>query len=1166
MVTELYTRIGWSDRLSLRAQLAAGFIIVIGLTLTVGLVSWTAQEHSVKAVDKLLAIDNRIAELSVRSSAALLKARRAEKDFLLLQGEFGFSEARSRYMTLVRTNLADIRQHMAEIRELANEAGAAQQTRAIEQAITRYQTGLLKVVDLHGQLGQVDTGLEGKFRAKTHEMESIVSARKLDRLMIGLLTLRRNEKDFIMRGQGKYAKAFTRGLDQFKADLASTALAPSLKKQLLDLANEYQALFEQYVQTGDQIGVEKGGYLAAAATVEPLLEKLHLNATQRALATRDGVQKATLLATWAILGVSLIALLLGLSVALLLSRSIARSVSDCLGFAKRVAQGHLGSRIPPRGANEFGTLAVALNSMTGALQQSRRSLEERAAELAKANETLQAEVAERRLAEQRLARLNRFYAALSETNEAIVRTTDRNKLFAKVCRICVQHGGTRLAYVGLCDAQGRELRPVAHFGPWDDVLGTLHSPLDAGVPESHGPSATAILEDRPQVCNDVFQDASTLPWHEVARKIGTRAVASFPLHQAGRVAGVLCLHAAQTDFFDAAAVDLITEMAMDVSFAMDNFERENARRQAEATLRLSQQAIESSVNAIVMIDHTQADNPISFVNPAFERMTGYSPAEALWRNPAFLLGRDTAQPGAMDIRAALSEEREAHALLRNYRKDGGLFWNDFHVAPVRDHTGKVTHFVGVFNDVTEIKNYQEQLERHANSDILTGLANRNLLHDRLSHATAYAHRHNHMVTVAFLDLDHFKFVNDSLGHSTGDELLKIVARRLRSCVRESDTVARLGGDEFVLIFPSHAGIENSPRMVRRIAAPVSTDPRIIYLLQRILEAVSQPVVLADRELNMSCSIGLSLYPQDGQDVETLLKNADAAMYRAKELGRNNFQFYTAELNARISERLALQARMRHALERDEFVLHYQARVEIESGKISGAEALIRWNNPESGLVPPSEFIPVLEDSGMILDVGRWVMEKAMTDHGRWAAKGLRLPRIAVNVSQVQLAQKNFTAMVEQVASKFSGNTPLELEITESLIMKDLEANIPKLIAVGKMGVEIAIDDFGTGYSSLSYLARLPLNVLKIDRAFIINLATSAEDQTIVSTIISLAHSLKLKVVAEGVETKEQAQLLKMLKCDEIQGYYFSRPVPFDEFARLLESGGPRILAGDGGSD
>ncbi|WP_137890657.1 EAL domain-containing protein [Ramlibacter sp. 2FC] len=1149
---EPHTRKAWSDRFSLRAQLAAGFLVAIGLSLAVGLASWMAQEHSVKAVDKLLKIDNRIAELSARSNVAMLKARNAEKDFLLSQSEFGFSEARSRYLTFVRTNVADIRQHMAEIRELVDEADATQQTRAIEQAVTQYQAGFLRVVDLYGQLGQVDTGLAGKFRTKSHEIEPIVSSGKLDPLMIDLLTLRRNEKDFIMRGQGKYAKAFRQSIDQFKADLDSTSAAPAVKGKLLGLANEYQSLFEQYVQAVDRIDVEKKNYLAATQTVEPLLDKLHLNATQRALATREGLQRAARLATWTVLGASVAALLIGLSIASLVSRSIAQSVSECLGFAERVAEGDLGIRMPPRGAHEFGTLAVALNSMTSALQRWRQSSARRTAELAKANETLQEEVAERRLAGQRLARLNKFYAALSETNEAIVRTADRDELFEKVCRICVQLCGTRLAYVGLRDAQDRELRPVARFGPWEDTLGALPMPLGAWGRKGHDPSVAAIPVDRPYVCNDVLQDPSTRPWRAVTEKIGTRAAASFPLHQAGRVAGILCLHAAQTDFFDATAVDLLTEMAMDISFAMDNFERERARGQAEAALRLSQHAIDSSVNAIMMIDHTQSGNPIAFVNPAFERMTGYSPAEALGRNPAFLLGGDTAQPGAMALRDALREEREAHALLRNYRKDGSLFWNDLHIAPVRDDTGKITHFVGVFNDLTEIKNYQEQLERHANSDILTGLANRNLLQDRLSQAITYAHRHNHMVTVALLDLDHFKFVNDSLGHSTGDELLKMVAQRLSDCVRDSDTVARLGGDEFVVIFSSHAEVENIPDMARRISASVATDPRIIDLLQRIHETVSQAVVLADRELHMTCSIGLSLYPQDGRDAETLLKNADAAMYRAKELGRNNFQFYTAELNAKVGERLALQARMRHALERGEFLLHYQPRVEIESGRISGAEALIRWNSPESGLVPPSEFIPILEDSGMILDVGRWAMEAAMSDHGRWTAQGLHPPRIAVNVSQVQLAHQSFTAMIDQVVSTVSGDIPLELEITESLIMKDLEANIPKLTAVGKLGIDIAVDDFGTGYSSLSCLARLPLNVLKIDRAFITDLATSAEDQAIVATIISLAHSLKLKVVAEGVETKEQAHLLETLKCDEIQGYFFSKPLPFEEFARFLE--------------
>ncbi len=569
---------------------------------------------------------------------------------------------------------------------------------------------------------------------------------------------------------------------------------------------------------------------------------------------------------------------------------------------------------------------------------------------------------------------------------------------------------------------------------------------------------------------------------------------------------------------------------------------------AVEALRLRNRAIESSVNAVMIASFTGPDKPIEYVNPAFERMTGYVATEALGRNANFLFGTDTDQPGFADIQAALAEQREAHATLRCYRKDGSLFWNDMHIAPVSNDRGQVTHFVGVLNDITETRNYQEQLERQTNFDLLTELPNRNLLQDRLQQAVALAQRQKHIVAVAFLDLDNFKFVNDSLGHQAGDEVLKLVAQRIRSCVRTTDTAARLSSDEFVLVLSGIANEENIPKVLQRIVEAISSRPQVTDTLQKVLSSVSRPIVMRNREMDITCSIGVSLYPHDGQDTETLLKNAEAAMHRAKELGRNNFQFYTAELNVRLGDRLALQTMLRRALDRDEFMLHYQPKIDIRSGRVSGAEALLRWNSPDRGMVPPIEFISTLEDSGLIIDVGRWIIEKAVAQHATWRAKDPQAPRIAVNISQIQLVQKNFVAMVEEIVKKHGRqDCGLDIEITESLVMKNVEENVMKLKAIQAMGVGIAIDDFGTGYSSFSHLATLPINALKIDRSFVINMAHNPDHRTIVSTIISLAHLLKHKVVAEGIDAEEQVRLLREMGCDEIQGYIFSRPIPAEEF-------------------
>jgi diguanylate cyclase (GGDEF)-like protein/PAS domain S-box-containing protein len=448
---------------------------------------------------------------------------------------------------------------------------------------------------------------------------------------------------------------------------------------------------------------------------------------------------------------------------------------------------------------------------------------------------------------------------------------------------------------------------------------------------------------------------------------------------------------------------------------------------------------------------------------------------------------------------------------------------------------------------------EEKLDYLAYYDAVTGTANRNLLIDRLAQTLAQAHRYGHLVAVAVLNLDHFKLIDDSLGRNVSNELLKIVAARLGSSVRKTDTLARLGGGEFALILPGQTDPTTVSRVVTRITDTVSADAQVVDLLESILHSISAPMAVGDLELNLTCSIGVSLYPHDGDGGETLLRNAAAALARAKQLGRRNFQFYTAELNVRVAERLSLHSSLRRALEREEFMLYYQPKMSLRTGEISGAEALLRWNKPGSGMVLPGEFIPVLEETGLIIDVGRWAMGRALEEYGHLLAINPWPPRIAVNVSQLQLAQKDFLAVVEKILkNSASGSAGLDLEMTESFIMQDLEVNIPKLRAIREMGVNIAIDDFGTGYSSLSYLAKLPIDALKIDRAFIVNLDVSPDALAIVTAIISLARSLRLKVIAEGVETEAQMKVLQLVNCDEIQGDLISRPLPAGEFREWWE--------------
>ena len=433
------------------------------------------------------------------------------------------------------------------------------------------------------------------------------------------------------------------------------------------------------------------------------------------------------------------------------------------------------------------------------------------------------------------------------------------------------------------------------------------------------------------------------------------------------------------------------------------------------------------------------------------------------------------------------------------------------------------------------RQYAEQLEYHAAHDTLTGLPNRALLHDRLTQAVAYASRYCYSLWVLFIDLDRFKLVNDSLGHKAGDTVLKTIAARLQHSVRETDTVARLGGDEFVLVLPERADECLSTAVV-----------------QRIMDAVSEPLEVEGHEFVLGCSIGVAAYPADGESPDALVKHADIAMYRAKETGRNNFQFYTAAMNERLLERVRIESDLRNALDRNEFILHYQPQIDLRTGRTVGMEALIRWQHPVMGMVPPLRFISLAEETGLIVPIGQWVLRTACAQAAAWRDEGLAELRVAVNISARQFAQQDLAKSIASVLAE-TGLPPqlLELELTESLVMTDVERAIVTLRDLKELGVQLSLDDFGTGHSSLSYLKRLPIDALKIDQSFVRDVATVPDDAAIVASIISLAHNLKRQVIAEGVETQEQILYLKRHGCDEMQGFFFSKPVPADLFERLL---------------
>jgi diguanylate cyclase (GGDEF)-like protein len=472
------------------------------------------------------------------------------------------------------------------------------------------------------------------------------------------------------------------------------------------------------------------------------------------------------------------------------------------------------------------------------------------------------------------------------------------------------------------------------------------------------------------------------------------------------------------------------------------------------------------------------------------------------------------------------------------RRDGVECPIEDSIAPIHDREGRSTGAVVVFRDVRAARESSSRMTHSAQHDFLTGLPNRMLLQDRLSQAIALARRHMKQTAVLFLDLDGFKYINDSLGHAVGDRLLQSVARRLVDCARASDTVSRQGGDEFVVLLSEMQQPEDAA-----IAA------------RRILEAVSAPHSIDEHDLHVTTSIGVSVYPADGFDAETLIKNADTAMYQAKENGRQSYQFFKPAMNARAVERQSIEQNLRRALERNELSLHYQPKVNFKTGGITGAEALVRWTHPTLGSVPPAKFIPVAEDCGLICSIGNWVLGEACRQAQAWTDAGLPPLTMAVNVSAKEFRGESFLNGLFAILEE-AGLDPgaLELELTESVLMKHSESAASILRVVRDRGVQVALDDFGTGYSSLSYLRKFPVDALKIDQSFVGQINSGRHDSSIVTAVISMARSLGLRVVAEGVETLEQLRFLESHRCDEAQGYYFSRPVPAAQFAQLMETG------------
>ena len=735
-------------------------------------------------------------------------------------------------------------------------------------------------------------------------------------------------------------------------------------------------------------------------------------------------------------------------------------------------------------------------------------------------------------------RLNRTLRLVHECSAITVRARNEDNLLSGIRQCLSKIGLYQRTWIGLLPFDG---------GCFKVAVGTLHGRDDDvrdGMTEVELVARRAIAVRTPILLSPCELQKEVPGWCAVEPGGTAPSLMALPLMALDTIYGCLCVMSNSETPFLANEVELLQELADDLAFGLEALASREARRSVESRLRLLERAVEASPSAVIITDALNDAHPILYVNPAFERMTGYSASEALGGSGRLLLRDDLEQDALEDIRSALRGRYEAKGLLRNYRKDGALFWNELTVAPVRDENGVMTHVVSVMNDVTARKVQEEQIEQHMLFDALTGLPNRASLFVQIGRAADSAQKGRYALGVVLIALDRFSLVNDAYGHDAGDDLLIAVGSRLVGMVRARDTVARLGGDEFVVLLPK-LGADEALSVVEKIRA-----------------GLGMPFSLDCGEVVIGASIGVSFAPRDGDDAQTLIRNAEVAMQGAKTGGWNAVRFYAEDMNRRTGERLAMEFDLRRALDRGEFEIFYQPIIDIETGRIVEAEALLRWNRPQHGMVAPDSFIPLAETSGLIVPIGKWVLEQACRQNVLWQGAGLPPIRVGVNLSARQFREPEFETMVAEVlaASGLAGCN-LVLEVTESLLMTHIENVSETLRHLKQLGVHISLDDFGTGYSSLSYLKRLPLDTLKIDRSFVRDIGSDPNDAVIATTIVSMARTMHLKVIAEGVETGEQLGHLRANGCEQVQGYLFSPPVPAAQFEKLLiDRASPDVLS------
>ena len=742
------------------------------------------------------------------------------------------------------------------------------------------------------------------------------------------------------------------------------------------------------------------------------------------------------------------------------------------------------------------------------------------------------DITERKRAEASIAKLTRQYAVLGRISEMIVRARDTDAMLREACRIAAEDGDLPLVWVGQVVPGSHDVKVVAAAGVAQGFTYGLRESVDSALPEGQGPFAVALRERRAVMVEDYQQSLLTAPWRRRAIAWNLVSVVSCPIIRNGAVWGGISFYSGQAGFFEPDQVRLIEELTADVGFCLDTLDAERQRHDLERNLKLLSRLVEASRDGVYITD---ARNRFTMVNPAFCALTGYDAAELIGAEPTILKSGRQDEDFYREMWDRLLREGHWQGEIWDRRKNGEIFPALLSITELRDEDGRLDHRIAFFSDISAQKAVQQRVEHLAHHDLLTDLPNRYLLNDRVASAVARAARRKGRLALLYLDLDRFKYVNDALGHDIGDHLLRAVAQRVSSCVRVTDTVCRVGGDEFVVLLDDVAESEDAARVAGKI-----------------METVAAPYEIDGHSMVIGISVGIAIYPENGTTSEELLRGADAALINIKQSGRGHFGFYSQQLGDRAMERLHMERDLRGANERGEIFLVYQPQFDIASGEVVGIEALARWRHPVDGLVSPARFIPVAEDSGLILDIGAFVLREACTQMSDWRRRGLLDVPIAVNVSAVQFRQADLVDLMRRIIEE-TGLPPhrLELEVTESVVMENVDAVLEKFEGIQAAGVGLALDDFGTGYSSLSYLRRIPAQRLKIDQSFVRDLPGNADAAAIARTIVGMAQALELHVLAEGVERLEQADFLRGIGCAWGQGYLFARPMDAAEFERWL---------------